>query len=153
MFTDSIASADIDGVLDRLSKKLGVTSDRALSLALNLSHSGVAMAKKKATLPYGAIVEKCMKDGISLDYIFRNIANQSVRNEVANAGNVKSDAVAAFALTQRILDDLLYKKNLPPERELLVRKKLQPILIDKVFEHNFNEVMVRTVAEGALIMT
>ena len=60
--------------------------------------------------------------------------------------------LAAHALVEKVLEELLYTKKLPAERELLICKKLRLILIQKAFEHNMNEVFVKTVAERALYM-
>lgn len=154
MFTDNIALSDVDGVIDRLCKTFNVNSDRALSLYLELSHSSIAMARKKRSLPYAAIVAKCLNENISLDYIFANRPKIIGETEPAQKVVTSSanEALAACALVQKVLDELLIKKNLPPERELKIRRKLQPILLAKVFELNFNELLIRTVAEGALIM-
>ena len=62
------------------------------------------------------------------------------------------DLLAANALVDKILEELLFTKNLPAERELAICKKLRPMLIQKAFEHNLNEVFVKTIAEGALYM-
>ncbi|AZZ98268.1 helix-turn-helix domain-containing protein [Pseudoalteromonas sp. R3] len=163
MFTDSMAVSEIGDVISKLQKKFGVSSDRALSEELGLSHSGIAMARKKETLPYAAIVLACIKKGVSLDEIFeiesKSKSNDATFNDkkptVESSGSVRNsteDALAALALVEEIMDDLLEPKHLDAERELIIRNKLRPMLIEKAFEHNFNEIMVKTIAEGALYM-
>ncbi|KZN39826.1 hypothetical protein [Pseudoalteromonas luteoviolacea] len=162
MVIDSISESEIDLVIERLRKELGVKSNRALSEKLGLSHSGVAMARKKGTLPYGPIVNGCIHYKISLDEVFGIELDQASGSSSTEekeptkseevSRNSAEDALAAIALVEQIIDDLLYPKNLDAERELLIRKKLRPMLIEKTFEHNFNEVMVKTIAEGALYM-
>ena len=165
MVTDSILETDIEDVICRLRQKFGVTSNRALSEQLGLSQSGIAMAKKKGSLPYAAIVNTCMKRQISLDDVFGIYNSQgkastndcdanNTSNKVEEQGQFYSvdDAVAANAIVEKILDDLMFTKNLPADKELLIRAKLRPVLFDKVFEYQFNEIMVKTVAEGALVM-
>ncbi|USE71509.1 hypothetical protein CTT31_20705 [Pseudoalteromonas maricaloris] len=159
MLDANIADTEIDKVIELLHEKFDVSSDRALSLKLGLSHSGIAMAKKKGTLPYAAIVNACIKNEISLDEVFgiavNQLQNRSPKDKKDSSlpKNSVEDALVALALVEKITDDLLYSKNLDAERELLVRKKLQPMLIQKAYEHNFNEIMIRTIAEGALYMT
>ncbi|MBQ4840201.1 helix-turn-helix domain-containing protein, partial [Pseudoalteromonas luteoviolacea] len=70
MVIDSISESEIDLVIERLREQLSVKSNRALSEKLGLSHSGVAMARKKGTLPYGPIVNACVNYKISLDEVF-----------------------------------------------------------------------------------
>lgn len=156
MITDTIDDVDFT-VLERLEEKLAVNSDRALSIKLGLSHAGIAMARRKNTLPYGPIVSTCAKHNISLDYIF-GISPIEI-DEVNKTSSEHAqpilgvdDLLAANALVEKVLEELLYTKNLPAERELLICKKLRPMLIQKAFEHNMNEVFVKTVAEGALYM-
>ncbi|OCQ21942.1 hypothetical protein A7985_09030 [Pseudoalteromonas luteoviolacea] len=161
MIDDSI-DLEIEEVVDRLQKRFAVKSDRALSMKLGLSHSVIAMAKKKRSLPYAAIVSMCKKEKISLDEVFGIEVDQASGSSSTEekeptkseevSRNSAEDALAAIALVEQIIDDLLYPKNLDAERELLIRKKLRPMLIEKTFEHNFNEVMVKTIAEGALYM-
>lgn len=166
MVTDSILETDVEEVICRLQHKFGVTSNRALSEQLGLSQSGIAMAKRKRSLPYAAIVSACIKRQISLDDVFGIEASktavnsstkkdqESTRGDVASEGNSLNveDAKAANTLVEKILDDLMFTKNLPADKELFIRAKLRPVLFDKVFEYQFNEVMVKTVAEGALVM-
>ncbi|KZN30074.1 hypothetical protein N480_03775 [Pseudoalteromonas luteoviolacea S2607] len=162
MLGDSITESDIDKVIDILRDKLGASSDRALAMELGLSHSGISMSKKKGTLPYTSIVATCKKKKISLDEVFGIEVDQAPGSSSTEekeptkseevSRNSAEDALAAIALVEQIIDDLLYPKNLDAERELLIRKKLRPMLIEKTFEHNFNEVMVKTIAEGALYM-
>jgi hypothetical protein len=165
MLTDSILQTDIEDVICRLRDKFEVSSNRALSEQLGLSQSGIAMAKKKSSLPYAAIVNACIQRQISLDDVF---GIESERNSVDSAKKKideskrdsedkdshysVADAVAANSLVEKILDDLMFTKNLPANKELFIRAKLRPVLFNKVFEYQFNEVMVKTVAEGALVM-
>jgi len=156
MFDTTIDDIDFS-VFDRLTEILDVRSDRALSLELGLSHSGVSTARKKNTLPYNAIVNTCVKRGISLDKVFNvNVKQQTDFNKNASEESTKvlgvDDLLAANALVDKILEELLFTKNLPAERELAICKKLRPMLIQKAFEHNLNEVFVKTIAEGALYM-
>ncbi|KPH64148.1 helix-turn-helix domain-containing protein [Pseudoalteromonas porphyrae] len=156
MFDTTIVDIDFS-VFERLSEILEVKSDRALSLELGLSHSGVSTARKKNTLPYSAIVSTCIKRGISLDKVFAlNVVNSAVIDHVSSKDSqptlVVDDLLAANALVDKVLEELLFTKNLPAERELKICKKLRPMLIRKAFEHNMNEVFVKTIAEGALYM-
>jgi len=156
MFDTNIVDIDFS-VFDRLSEILEVKSDRSLSLELGLSHSGVSTARKKNTLPYSAIVNTCVKRGISLDKVFNlDVIKSTESNKLSSKDNQPilgvDDLLAANALVEKVLEELLYTKNLPAERELLICKKLRPMLIQKAFEHNMNEVFVKTVAEGALYM-
>ena len=155
MFDGNVIDVDFS-VFDRLEKELGTKSDRSLSIELGLSHAGVSMARRKNTLPYGPIVLTCLKHGISLDYIFNNKSNRpdEVNEHSSDTNPVLGidDLLAANALIDKILEELLFTKNLPAERELAICKKLRPMLIQKAFEHNLNEVFVKTIAEGALYM-
>lgn len=155
MFDGNVIDVDFS-VFDRLEKELGTKSDRSLSIELGLSHAGVSMARRKNTLPYGPIVLTCLKHGISLDYIFNNKSNRpdEVNEHSSDTNPVLGidDLLAANALVDKILEELLFTKNLPAERELAICKKLRPMLIQKAFEHNLNEVFVKTIAEGALYM-
>ena len=156
MFGDNVMEVDFT-VFDRLENKLGTKSDRSLSIELGLSHAGVSMARRKNTLPYNAIVGTCIKHRISLDYIFGISPIETGEVNKTSSEHAQpvlgvDDLLAANALVEKVLEELLYTKNLPAERELLICKKLRPMLIQKAFEHNMNEVYVKTVAEGALYM-
>lgn len=163
MVTVNIIEVDLDAVLNRLQKVLKVTSDRALSDKLGLSTSGIAMSRKKNVLPYAAIVNTCMQHNVSTDEIFGITGSVSAQTSFTNESEPATtpaepkalnadDLLAANAMVEKVLEQVLSKKQLPPERELLICKKLRPALIKAVFEHNFNEIFIRTIAEGALIM-
>ncbi|MBS3796688.1 hypothetical protein [Pseudoalteromonas sp. BDTF-M6] len=159
MFTDKISAVELDGVIDRLAEAFDAPSDRALSLKLGLSHSGIAMARRKNSLPYSAIVNSCAKYGLSTDEIFGIKVAKSKPSPIQpqqkepekRVPNV-DDLIAADALVEKVLDDVLFHKNLPADRELIVRKKLRPKLIQTAFKYDLNELFVRTTAEGALHM-
>ncbi|KID56864.1 hypothetical protein JF50_13280 [Pseudoalteromonas luteoviolacea] len=147
---------DIEAVYERLYKLLNVTSDSALSEILGLSPSAVRNARNRQSLPWEGIVKTCADRKIDLNHVFGvNVErdnNQGVESQDKTQAFDVSDAVAANALVEKILDDLMFVKNLPADRELFIRGKLRPMLFEKTFEYQFNEVMVKTAAEGALYM-
>ncbi|MBQ4814269.1 helix-turn-helix domain-containing protein [Pseudoalteromonas luteoviolacea] len=154
MFSETF-HLEVEAVYERLYQLLGVTNDSALSEALGLSPAAVRNARNRQSLPWEGIVKTCADRSIDLNYVFgveveREI-NRSTESKVSQTFSV-SDAVTANALVEKILDDLMFVKNLPADKELFIRSKLRPMLFDKTFEYQFNEVMVRTAAEGALYM-
>lgn len=154
---DTLNVVDVEAIYKTLFKKFNVDSDRGLSFAFGLSESAVRGARNRQSLPWEGVIVNCVKEQISLDSIF-GIEDPTLHDKVHREKQDVpqpfgvEDLLAANALVDKILDDELFNKNLPPDRELLVRKKLQPVLIKAVFEHNFNEIFVKTIAQGALVM-
>ena len=155
MFTDSIDVADseyVETVIERLCKAFNVSSDRSLSMKLGLSHSRIAMSRKNGSLPFSSIVQTCIRENLSLDHIFGISHSLSESEANISNGSTYEEATAAYKLVENIINELIEDKNIDSDKELLIRKKLQPLLLQKVFQHNFNEIMVKTVAEGAFFM-
>ena len=155
MFTDSIDIANseyVDEVIKRLYEAFNVSSDRSLSMKLGLSHSRIAMSRKSGALPVSSIVQTCINEKVSLDHIFGVKKYLNNAEPVAHNNSTYEEAAAACKLVEKVIDELFENKNIDSDKELLIRKKLQPLLLQKVFELNFNEIMVKTVAEGALFM-
>lgn len=154
---DTLDVVDVEAVYKTLFKKFNVETDRGLSFAFGLSESAVRGARNRQALPWEGVIVNCVKEQISLDSIF-GIKDPSLSDKVHRESPAVppalgvEDLMAANALVEKVLDDELFDKNLPAERELLVRKKLQPVLVKAVFEHDFNEIFVKTIAQGALVM-
>ncbi|MBQ4864397.1 hypothetical protein J8L98_22145 [Pseudoalteromonas sp. MMG013] len=159
MVLDTVRFVDVEKVYEQLFKLFNVDSDAALSKALGLSASAVRNAKNRNSLPWEGVINGCISSGIDLNEVFTGSAIKVDNNdEEVSASNdtgslAVTDVLAANKLVVEILDEILANKRLTAERELLIRNKLTPLLLEKVFEYNFNEVMVKTVAEGALYMT
>jgi hypothetical protein len=154
---DSLVSVEVDWVIKNLYQAFNVDSDRGLSLILGLSVSAVRNAKLRNSIPWEGVCLACRNKGISVDAIL----GIEVTNHFDKVHREKPDVppplgvddlIAANALVDKVLDDELFNKNLPADRELFVYKKLRPLLIKAVFEHNFNEVIVKVIAQGALHM-
>ena len=159
MVLDTVRFVDVQKVYDQLFKLFNVDSDAALSKALGLSASAVRNAKNRNSLPFESVINGCIASGIDLNEVFTGSSiNVDNNNEETSKPDDSSslavtDVLAANKLVVEVLDEILTNKRLTAERELLIRNKLTPLLLEKVFEYNFNEVMVKTVAEGALYMT
>jgi len=159
MVLDTVRFVDVQKVYGQLFKLFNVDSDAALSKALGLSASAVRNAKNRNSLPWEGVINGCIASGIDLNEVFTGSSMKVDNNneETSKLDGTDSlavtDVLAANKLVVEILDETLANKGLTAERELLIRNKLTPLLLEKVFEYNFNEVMVKTVAEGALYMT
>lgn len=159
MVLDTVRFVDVQKVYGQLFKLFNVDSDAALSKALGLSASAVRNAKNRNSLPWEGVINGCIASGIDLNEVFTGSSmkvdnnNDETSKLDATDSLAVTDVLAANKLVVEILDEILANKGLTAERELLIRNKLTPLLLEKVFEYNFNEVMVKTVAEGALYMT
>ncbi|OHU85509.1 MULTISPECIES: hypothetical protein [Pseudoalteromonas] len=159
MVLDTVQSVDVQKVYVRLYMLFNVDSDAGLSRALGLSASAVRNARNRNSLPWEGVINGCISHGIDLNEVFTGSALKVNNDKEKPSDNndterlAVTDVLAAHKLVVEVLDDILTNKHLNAERELLVRNKLTPLLLEKVFEYNFNEVMVKTVAEGALYMT
>jgi len=154
---DSLALVEVEEFIENLQRAFDVPSDRGLSIVMGLSPSAVTNARNRVSLPWEGVVRACKKAGISLDEIFEIEVTKHIDKVDRKKPDVPpplgvDDLIAANALVDKVLDDELFNKNLPADRELFVYKKLRPLLIKAVFEHNFNEVIVKVIAQGALHM-
>ncbi|AXQ97996.1 hypothetical protein D0N37_09680 [Pseudoalteromonas piscicida] len=151
---------DIDKVVERLSEKLGVTSDRALSTEMGLSLGAVNQARKRGSLPYEAIIKLCQREDISLDWLFGTSSSKQreVKNQVAEPEHtystddkelMKVELISINQFVEEVLDQVL-DRQLPTARLLEVRKALAPILIDAVIEYGRDKAIVAAVARSTL---
>ena len=155
---DTLENVDVERVYEFLFKKFSTNSDRGLSLAMGLSESAVRGSRHRNSIPWEGVIVACKRHGISLDEIFEidvtTHIDKATRSEEPDkpAPLCADDLLAANAMVEKVLDDALYERNLPANIELQVCKKLRPVLIKAVFEHNFNEIFVKSIAKGALVM-
>ncbi|MCG7545567.1 helix-turn-helix domain containing protein [Pseudoalteromonas sp. MM17-2] len=152
MLSDKVTAIDIDAVLERAKSEFGVKSYRQLSEALGMSVSGVSVSRQKGTLPYGALVEGCIKFNISLDKIFFGDSSKQSQTALSQTQQLsKDDLIKANQTVDRVLDKVLPKlTHLSVERVREIEKKLRPLLINELFENEFNEMYVEAVARGAV---
>lgn len=151
MVSDKIQNSNkpLSEILVSLKKALKVTSDRGLSETLGLSESAIAMSRRNGKLPYASIVVKCVEHSLSVDSIFGIDTENTVQTKVVSMGCDK--LIEVSEIVGQVLNEVLEARQLPPERELLVYKKLHPILIKAAFENDFNYLYVKGMAEGALM--
>jgi len=155
MITDKIIPVEFENVVERLKVKFGVNSNTALSEALGMSAAGIAVARKSNSLPIIPIVNTCLKKGISIDEIFTGKGSDSTNSQSpaqASDSFTKDDMVRASEVVDRVLDKVLIEKSVPDDRQFAVFKTLRPVLIDAVFEHDFNERYVYIIAKSALTL-
>ena len=157
MIDDRLKDVDEELAYTNLCDAFTVKNGRALALAMGLSPSAVTNARQRQSLPWEGIIRACKKSGISIDEIFEIEVTTHINKVHREKPDVPpplavDDLIAANALVDKVLDDEFFNKNLSAERELLISKKLRPVLIKAVFQYNFNEIFVKTIAQGALVM-
>ncbi|PAJ71658.1 hypothetical protein CJF42_25540 [Pseudoalteromonas sp. NBT06-2] len=161
MVIATLENIDVDLVYNELCKQFNVKSYRALSLAMGLSVSAVGNARGRDSLPWEGVIIACKKRGISLDKLFEiEIVNtetdsnktQPTKAPIQQKGLTAEDLLAVNTMVDKVLKEVVSTKCLPPERELFICNKLRPVLIKSAFEHDFNEIFVRSIAEGAVLM-
>ncbi|MEC8325891.1 MAG: hypothetical protein VX100_07325 [Pseudomonadota bacterium] len=151
---------DVDKTYSKLFKIFNSKSNRALSIAMGLPPTTVQSAVNRHSFPWEGMIKACIKRGVSLDELFeipikdskRTAQNEKATVVVEQKGFNTDDMLKANDIVDRVLDQVLRPRALPAERELLVIKKLRPILLRAVFDHCFNEVLVKSIAEGALAL-
>ncbi|MEC4091872.1 helix-turn-helix domain-containing protein [Pseudoalteromonas rubra] len=163
MIVDKLSSKgiDVDKVVDKLYRKLNVSSDRALSKEMGLSLSAVNQARKRGSLPYEGVIALCQKKHISLDWLFDiecSTKNENVENRVSGTPKnmvpsekeyVREDLITISKFVEDVMDQVL-DKSLPVSRMLEVRKALAPVLIDAAMEYEMDESIVAAVARSTL---
>ncbi|ENN99795.1 MULTISPECIES: hypothetical protein [Pseudoalteromonas] len=157
MTTDTLKKVDIEIAAKKLKNEFGVTSERALSLAMGLSQSAFLNAMNRGTLPYEGIVKSCVERGISLDSIFglkpkaigTNQLNEPTPKFI-HSEEFKNEVIHIDTLVESILDEVVIKNDLPVERLLAVRKSLRPILVDAAIEYDCDHAIVNAIARSSL---
>ncbi|MET1254202.1 helix-turn-helix domain-containing protein [Aliikangiella maris] len=140
---------EFDEVIQRLKEELGEESDAALSRALGMSNSGIAVARKSKSLPIIPIVNTCCELGISLDEIFLGKTKSKSSAQAANTFTL-DDIIRASKLVVRTLERVSTNNSLPTERQLDAYKKLHTVFIKAVIENDFDESIVTAIAEASI---
>ena len=156
MIIDKIKTVDIDAVIDRAKIKFNSKSDRALSLTIGMSASGIAVARSSGSLPIIPLVNACIREGYSLDEVFSGQpSNPAVCESPTKEINMltPSNVLRAGEIVENVLEKVFTEKNVPNERRFTVYKTLRPMLTNAVFEHDFNERLVYIIAKSALTLT
>ena len=157
MTTDTLKKVDIERAAKKLKDEFGVTSERALSLAMGLSQSAFLNAMNRGTLPYEGIVRACVERGISLDSIFGLQQKHVYSNQLneptpkfLHSEEFKNEFIHIDTLVESIMDEVVTKTDLPVERLLAVRKALRPILVDAAIEYDCDHAIVNAIARSSL---
>ncbi|MET1254844.1 helix-turn-helix domain-containing protein [Aliikangiella maris] len=140
---------DFEEVIQRLKKKLGEKSDRALARALSMSDSGVAVARKSQSLPIIPIVNTCIEQEISLDEIFLGNTKRESSN-LTNTMFTQAELIHVSNMVDGVLERVLENKKLPIDRQFSIFKTLRPHLIEAAFANNLDEMIVKAIAEATL---
>lgn len=155
MLIDKIETVDFDSVIDRAKMKFDVKTDRALSLAIEMSASGIAVARNSGSLPIIPLVNACIKKGYSLDEVFLGKTSNSINNQSpaqANDALTHTDLLRAGEIVDQVLEKVFAEKSVPDDRQFAIYKTLRPMLTNAVFEHDFNNQLVYIIAKSALTL-
>ncbi|NOU50250.1 bacteriophage CI repressor [Pseudoalteromonas sp. JBTF-M23] len=163
MVADNLLSegVDVDLVIERLSNRLNVKSDRALSKEMGLSLSAVNQARKRGSLPWEGLIGLCKAKGISLDWLFDINPSDNKKHNLGPTPElihskvnvdkelIRAELISVSTFVDEVMDQVL-EKDMPASRVLEIRKSLAPILVDAAIEYDMDKAIVAAVARSTL---
>ncbi|MBD3842326.1 MAG: helix-turn-helix domain-containing protein [Campylobacterales bacterium] len=92
----NFSNEDFRNYIHRFSQELNIQKDKDIANELGISPASFYNFKKNDTFPYDKLVLACLKNGISLDYIFKGEISSS--SNTTQAGYVEKEAFNTIPL-------------------------------------------------------
>jgi hypothetical protein len=119
-------------ILDKLKNVMGVSTEAAVANELQITPQGLSDFKRRGRIPYERLVKYCLKNSISLDWLFTENFSPATRVEFSGVGESqaaygnRTDACLAEIVSILERDLPSAKKHI--HRILVLRKDLKQAL-------------------------
>lgn len=150
-------------VMDRFKNKMGIKSDADVCRLFGISTAALSDRKRRGAIPFESIIENCIKNGVSTDYIFTGKSDEMTGQILYECDMSKVDHDKMIAIPyidtladiQHIIPNESHMTDLAPNMIVMSRSEHELInkLENKLYAVHINDAsMDDTIINGALML-